>query len=104
MSDPRLLRVATIATNMPDQFGTLNYDQQVRLLSAKIDMKQLVKPGQTDKFVEKYLAINAATSASGSDPLANLLTSSQSVVDITSSLLPSISSTSSNANLLTLFA
>ncbi|MBS0965007.1 DUF1217 domain-containing protein [Acetobacter okinawensis] len=58
MSDPTLLTVAeTVSGYDPDQFGALDYDQQVRLLSKKIDFTKLSTPKQIQQYAEQYLAM-----------------------------------------------
>ncbi|MFH7811817.1 MULTISPECIES: DUF1217 domain-containing protein [Acetobacter] len=58
MSDPILLTVAeTVSGYDPDQFGALDYDQQVRLLSKKVDFSKLSTPKQIQQYAEQYLAM-----------------------------------------------
>ncbi|GAA3669268.1 MULTISPECIES: DUF1217 domain-containing protein [Acetobacter] len=58
MSDPTLLKVAeTVSGYDPDQFGALDYDQQVRLLSKKVDLSKLSTPKQIQQYAEQYLAM-----------------------------------------------
>ncbi|OUJ12202.1 DUF1217 domain-containing protein [Acetobacter okinawensis] len=58
MSDPTLLKVAeTVSGYDPDQFGALDYDQQVRLLSKKVDLTKLSTPKQIQQYAEQYLAM-----------------------------------------------
>lgn len=105
MSDPRLLKVATIATNMPDQFGSLDYSVQVKLLSKQIDMAKFAKAGYTDKFVERFLTLNAAANSSVTDSTgaSAILGGSGSSGNILSALAPAQTS-SSTASILSLFA
>jgi hypothetical protein len=105
MSDPTLLKVATTATNMPSQFGSLDYDQQVQLLSAQINVSDFNKPGFADQFVTKYLAMNEANSSTVADPSGALaiLNGTGSASDMLSSLFPQSSSSSSDG-ILSLFA
>lgn len=105
MSDPTLLKVATTATNMPSQFGTLDYSTQVKLLSAQINMKDFRKPGHVDQFITKYLALNEASNAAVADPTGALavLTASGSSADVLGSLFPKTTSSSADG-LLSLFA
>jgi hypothetical protein len=59
MSDPTLLNVVETATNQPPQFGLLNYDQQVSLLTKAVpDVTKFQNPEYVRKFVEKYLVMN----------------------------------------------
>ncbi len=58
MSDPTLLTVAeTVSGYDPDQFGALDYDQQVRLLSKSVDLSKLSTPKQIQQYAEQYLAM-----------------------------------------------
>ena len=58
MSDPILLKVAeTVSGYNPDQFGALDYDQQVRILSKKVDLTKLSTPKQIQQYAEQYLAM-----------------------------------------------
>ena len=106
MSDPKLLAVATTATNMPDQFGTLSYDQQVTLLSAKITMKNFSNPLYVDTFVSKYLAIQTASTIANTDTTGalSILTGSGSSDNMLGALFPSTGVTAGDNSLLSLFA
>lgn len=56
MSDSKLLKVVeTVEGFDPDTFGALDYDQQVRMLSAKVDLKDFSTPDKIQKYAEKYL-------------------------------------------------
>ncbi|WP_338333300.1 DUF1217 domain-containing protein [Acetobacter sp. LMG 32666] len=58
MSDTTLLKVVeTVSGYDPDQFGALDYDQQVRLLSKKVDLTKLSTPKQIQQYAEQYLAM-----------------------------------------------
>ncbi|MFT8775043.1 MAG: DUF1217 domain-containing protein [Gluconacetobacter liquefaciens] len=58
MSDPTLLKVAeTVAGYDPSTFGTLDYDQQVRMLKDKVDFSKLSTPQQIQQYAERYLAM-----------------------------------------------
>ena len=58
MSDPTLLKVAeTVAGYDPSVFGTLDYDQQVRMLKDKVDFSKLSTPQQIQQYAERYLAM-----------------------------------------------
>jgi hypothetical protein len=79
MADPTLLAVAETAVNLPQQFGLLNYDQQVQILTQKINLKQFSTSAGIDQFVQRYLALNQenassqTSSQSGAITLANLI-------------------------------
>lgn len=106
MSDPKLLAVATTATNMPDQFGTLSYEQQVGLLSAKITVQKFADPIYVDKFISKYLAIKAASTAASTDTTGalSILTGAGSSGDMLSALFSGTNTNAASAGLLSLFA
>ncbi|NSL91468.1 DUF1217 domain-containing protein [Acetobacter syzygii] len=58
MSDPTLLKVVeTVSGYDPDQFGALDYDQQVRLLEKKVDLTKLSTSKQIQQYAEQYLAM-----------------------------------------------
>jgi hypothetical protein len=105
MSDPRLLKVAQSATNMPDQFGTLDYSFQVKLLSKQITMKNFQNGAYVDKFVGRYLAIASASNATSADTTGamSILSGSGSSTNILSALLPD-NSGMAGTPLLSLFA
>jgi fructose-specific phosphotransferase system IIC component len=104
MSDPKLLEVAQIAAKMPKQFGSLDFNTQVRLLSAKVKISDFAKPGFVQQFVTKYLAINAQNNSTVNDTTGALaiLTSSGSSDNMLTTLLPS--SNSSANPVLSLFS
>lgn len=103
MSDPKLLKVAQAATNMPDQFGSLDYSFQVKLLSKQVTMKNFQSAAYVDKFVSRYLAVNSASNASTVDTTGalSILQGSGSSQNILGALLPQSSGSNS---VLSLFA
>jgi len=121
MSDPKLLQVAQVATNMPSQFGTLDFNMQVSMLSAQIKVSDFQKPGFVAQFVAKYLAINEENNAAPADTTGAMaiLTGSGSANNILSTMTPGsgagssdpvlalfsgISTTSSSTSVLSLIA
>lgn len=57
MSDPKLLKVVeTVSGFDPTQFGALDYDQQVRLLQPKVDLKDFSTADGIKRYAERYLA------------------------------------------------
>ncbi len=57
MSDPKLLNVVeTVAGFDPTQFGALDYDQQVRALTPKVNLKDFSTPAGIQKYAQRYLA------------------------------------------------
>jgi len=105
MSDPKLLQVAQVATNMPSQFGTLDFNTQVSMLSAQIKVADFQKPGFVAQFVAKYLAINEENNATPVDTTGALaiLSGTGSADNILSAMLPTSSSSSSDP-ILSLFS
>lgn len=103
MSDPRLLKVAQAATNMPDQFGTLDYSFQVKLLTKQVTMKNFQYSGYVDKFVSRYLAVTSTANASVADTTGalSILQGSGSAENILGALLPQ---SSGGTAVLSLFA
>ena len=58
MSDPTLMKVVETTLGYdPDQFGALDYDQQVRILTKKVDLSKISTPDQIQKYAEQYLAM-----------------------------------------------
>lgn len=56
MSDATLLRVAEVVSGYdPDQFGALDFSQQQRILSKKVDMKTFSDPDRVQRYAEQYL-------------------------------------------------
>jgi hypothetical protein len=90
MADPRLLKVAQAATNMPDQFGTLDYNFQVKLLSKQVTMKNFQNSAYVDKFVSRYIALMSASNSIAVDTTGALaiLQGSGSSQNVLASLLP----------------
>jgi len=57
MSDPKLLNVVeTVAGFNPTQFGALDYNQQVRLLKPRVDLKDFSTPDGIRRYAQQYLA------------------------------------------------
>lgn len=58
MSDTKLLQVVeTVSGYDPSTFGALSYDQQVRMLTKKVDFSKLKTPDQIQKYAEQYLTL-----------------------------------------------
>lgn len=58
MADPKLLKVAEVVAGFDTtQFGALDYDQQVTLLSSKLDMSKLSTTKGIQHFAQQYLAL-----------------------------------------------
>lgn len=58
MSDSTLLTVVeTVSGYDPSTFGALSYDEQVRLLSKKVDLSKLTTTKQIQQYAEQYLAM-----------------------------------------------
>lgn len=56
MADPTLLRVAEVVSGYdPDQFGALDFDQQKRIITSKVDLSKLTKPESIQRYAEQYL-------------------------------------------------
>lgn len=76
MSDPALLNVVTTALGIPSSFGNLSFDQQVAILTPRVDMTQFATADGVNKFINKYLAmdeLNQVTSGNAaSSPLLAL--------------------------------
>jgi hypothetical protein len=96
MSDPALLNVVTTALGIPSSFGNLSFQQQVNILTPRVDMKQFSTTAGVATFVNKYLAmdqINQITAANAaSDPLLALFGSGSSSSSSSSGLTLTASS------------
>ncbi|MBV1836262.1 DUF1217 domain-containing protein [Acetobacter estunensis] len=58
MSDSSLLKVVeTVSGYNPTQFGALDYDEQKRLLSKKVDLSDFSTPAKVQKYAEQYLTM-----------------------------------------------
>jgi len=76
LADKGLFAVAKTALSLPDSFSTLDVDRQNEILQSKFKLENFKKPGETDAFIKRYLAINAATTtqAGPTSPALQLLT------------------------------
>lgn len=73
MSDSKLLKVVeTVSGFDPDTFGALDYDQQVRMLSNKVNLSDFSSPDKIQKYAEKYLTMLQITPQTTDEP-ASLL-------------------------------
>ncbi|QDH16175.1 DUF1217 domain-containing protein [Swingsia samuiensis] len=58
MADPKLLKVVERVSGFdPTQFGTLGYNEQVRLLSQKLDLSKLNNSEKIQRYAQQYLAL-----------------------------------------------
>lgn len=58
MGDARLLNVVeTVSGFDPSQFGALDYDEQVRLLTGKVDLSDFSSPAKIKRYAEQYLTL-----------------------------------------------
>ncbi|WP_336763567.1 DUF1217 domain-containing protein [Asaia sp. VD9] len=58
MSDTKLLQVVeTVSGYDPSTFGALSYNQQLRMLTKKVDFSKLKTPEQIQKYAEQYLTL-----------------------------------------------
>lgn len=57
MSDKTLLKVAEVVSGYePDQFGALDFSQQKRIITNKVDLSKLQTPDQINRYAQRYLA------------------------------------------------
>ena len=106
MSDTTLLNVVTTNLGLSDTYGELPYDQQVTLLTSKVNLSTFSNPTSLQHYVEQFLALtgeNAASGGSAPDPASILLsggTSSSGDSDpadaLMAALYPGSSGTNSN--------
>jgi hypothetical protein len=79
MADKPLLDVVRTALGIPDAFSNLDYDQQVAILTPRVDMKQFATADGVAKFIGKYLVMDQlrqSQAASASDPMLSLFSGS----------------------------
>lgn len=58
MADPTLLGVVTTALGQPPEFGLLNYNQQVAILTKGLTLSKFQSPSYVQSFVQKFLVLN----------------------------------------------
>ncbi len=85
MSDPTLLKVVETVTGQPQQFGLLDYTQQVRILTKAVDVTKFQDPKYVDQYVQQYLAMNSASQPGSTDPTLALFGIGSSTAASTSS-------------------
>ena len=95
MGDATLTNVARVVSGLPESFGALDYDQQVRILSKTVDVSKFKQPGYVDQYVQQFMALNqenppttqapatllsllGGSDSSGADPILSLFGSSSS--------------------------
>ncbi|MBB2167718.1 DUF1217 domain-containing protein [Gluconacetobacter aggeris] len=102
MSDPILLKVAeTVSGYDPSTFGTLDYNQQVRMLKSKVDFTKLRTPKQIQQYAERYLAMLQITPQTPDKPatMMDLYGGDSSKAGIAALFGVNTSSSSSSGNL-----
>jgi hypothetical protein len=75
MADPALLDVVRVSLGIPESFGSLDYSQQVQILSSRVDLKQFSSASGVQSMITKYLAmdeINKVNSGDTVDPMVSL--------------------------------
>jgi len=110
MSDKTLLNVVTTALGMDSWFGALDYDQQVRILTSKVDLKDFTSSDGIKQTAEQYMIAESAKAAADAKPtglVAMLMGESDSTSDLLSMIAgidPSTTSSTSTDPTLSLFA
>ena len=109
MANAKLLSVVTTALGMGSYFGALDYDQQVSLLTQKVNLKTMTSPAGIKQTSEQYLISKAASASTQPTGLVALLagdaTSSTDLLSlINGASSPSSGSSGSSDPLLGLFA
>jgi Protein of unknown function (DUF1217) len=101
MSNSTLLNVVeTVSGYNPDQFGALDYTQQVSMLTSKVNLDDFSTPAGIQKYAERYLAMLQISPQTPSTPesLMDLFGGGSNSNDILS-LFGSGSSSSSSGSL-----
>ena len=105
MSDSKLLKVVTTNLGLSETYGALPFDEQVAVLTKKVNFSAFNTPAKLQAYAERYL-VNTAINASKADGVdANLIIlqggPSSSSTDMMSVLYPnSTGSTDSLVNIL----
>ncbi len=73
MANAKLLSVVTTALGMGSYFGALDYDQQVSLLTQKVNLKTMTSPAGIKQTSEQYLISKAASTSTAPTGLVALL-------------------------------
>ncbi len=73
MANAKLLSVVTNALGMGSYFGALDYDQQVSLLTQKVNLKTMTSPAGIQQTAEQYLIGKAASASTAPTGLVALL-------------------------------
>ena len=94
MSDPRLLSVVTTSLGMQSYFGELDFDQQVSLLTSKVNLKTLTSPAGIKQTAEQYLIAETPTTNAAPTGVAALFAGSSASSSDLLSLIAGVSSTS----------
>ncbi|MDP3414524.1 DUF1217 domain-containing protein [Falsiroseomonas sp.] len=71
MTDKAMTAVVRGALSLPDSFGVLEFEQQKRILTARVDLGALQDPKAVAKLAQRYLAL-AAPSQAASNPILAL--------------------------------
>ena len=108
MSNAKLLSVVTTSLGMSSYFGALDYDQQVSILTAKVDLKTMTSPAGIQRTNEQYLINEAAAHPPQQTGLVALLagqsTSDTDLLSMISGATTPDSTTASSDPILSLFA
>ena len=107
MSSAAMTNVLTTALGLPQAFGALDYDQQVAILTPRVNLQQFSTPQGVASFVQQYLAMaqiqsgsnGTSGSSSSSSSILSLFNSSGSGTSSTGITLTAANFTPSNLNL-----
>jgi hypothetical protein len=73
MGDRVLTSVARGALGLPQKFGLLEFEQQKRVLEARIDFAKFSDPKEVDRFIQSYLIKTEGERGQGaSNPMLSL--------------------------------
>ena len=83
LADKAVYQVVRTALGLPDALSSSDIDRQSRILSEKIDVKQLQNPAYVKKLITRFLARYEADNGSAqSAPAATILAGSGSGIDM----------------------
>ena len=88
MGDTTLAPIVYTALNLPSNFGRIDVDQQNRVLSSRMDIKDFQDPTKLNQFLNKFVAISESqnSNAASQSPAVQLLTafnSGQQIINLT---------------------
>ncbi len=108
LSNARLLSVVTTSLGLQSYFGSLDFDQQVSLLTSKVNLKTLTSPAGIKQTAEKYLIAKTPSAEAAPTGIAALFAgtapSSSDLFDVIAGVSSTSTSSTTTDPVLSLFA